>query len=91
MADQRAADIIGTWPEESREAAQLVIDEYGEPHEATAAQLTWHDVGPWKRMVATRAFYDHNFPAPHPLTNTSSGPSGCQCADTSAMYSPVGA
>ncbi|HEX6236743.1 MAG TPA: hypothetical protein VFZ68_06095 [Acidimicrobiales bacterium] len=65
MADQRAADIIGTWPEESREAAQLVIDEYGEPHEATATQLTWHDVGPWKRMVASRTFYDHNFPAPH--------------------------
>src|SRR5215204_6171796 len=27
--------------------------------------LTWHNVGPWKRMVATRAFYEHNFPAPH--------------------------
>jgi hypothetical protein len=27
--------------------------------------LIWHNVGPWKRMVATRAFYEHHFPAPH--------------------------
>jgi hypothetical protein len=25
----------------------------------------WHDVGPWKRVVASRTFYEHNFPAPH--------------------------
>jgi hypothetical protein len=60
-----AADLIATWPEESREAAQLVIDTYGEPHEITESQLTWHRVGPWKRVVATKAFFDHAFPAPH--------------------------
>src|SRR5204863_1589505 len=49
----------------SREAAELVIDQYGEPHEATHSMLVWHNVGPWKRMVASRAFYEHNFPAPH--------------------------
>lgn len=57
--------IIESWPEESRGAAQLVIDKYGEPAEATESQLTWHNVGPWKRMVATKAFFEHNFPAPH--------------------------
>jgi hypothetical protein len=25
----------------------------------------WHEAGPWKRIVATKAFYDHEFPAPH--------------------------
>lgn len=53
------------WPEESREAAQLVIDQYGEPDEITDSQLTWNKPGPWKRIVASRAFYEHNFPAPH--------------------------
>lgn len=64
MAD-RASDVIQDWPDESREAAQLVIDKYGEPHEAGDSILIWHQVGPWKRMVASRTFYEHNFPAPH--------------------------
>jgi hypothetical protein len=59
------AEIIETWPEEASEAASLVIDAYGEPHEASASQLTWHNVGPWKRIVAQRAFWKHDFPAPH--------------------------
>lgn len=53
------------WPEESREAAQLVIDTYGEPDEITESQLMWDRPGPWKRIVASKAFYEHNFPAPH--------------------------
>ncbi len=57
--------VIEAWPDESREAAQLVIEKYGEPHEATASRLTWHGVGPWKRIVATRDFFAHDFPAPH--------------------------
>lgn len=62
---QQGSDIIKAWPEESKEAAQLVIDAYGEPHEATGSLLTWHDVGPWKRVVASRVFFEHAFPAPH--------------------------
>jgi hypothetical protein len=62
---RRARDVISNWPEESREPAQLVIDKYGEPHEISESQLIWHRVGPWKRVVATRASYPHEFPAPH--------------------------
>lgn len=65
MMKRRAADIIDKWPSESREAAQLVLDQYGEPTEATPSRLIWHQVGPWKRMVACRDFADHEFPAPH--------------------------
>jgi hypothetical protein len=61
----RGSDVIKNWPNESREAAQLVIDEHGEPHEATHSTLIWHNVAPWKRIVATRAFYEHHFPARH--------------------------
>jgi hypothetical protein len=57
--------IIKGWPDESREAAQLVIDTYGEPNEATESLLVWHRVGQWKRVVASRTFYAHDFPAPH--------------------------
>ena len=61
----QAAERIRNWPEESREAAQLVIDAHGEPDEATDSELTWFDTGPWKRIVASRAFFRHDFPAPH--------------------------
>ena len=62
---KKASRIIQDWPEESKEAAQLVIDQYGEPDEATESQLTWDHPGPWKRIVATKAFYRHEFPMPH--------------------------
>jgi hypothetical protein len=60
-----AANIIDAWPDESREAAQLVIDTYGDADEASESTLIWHRRGPWKRIVATRTFYEHSFPAPH--------------------------
>ncbi len=65
MPETSGSQIIKSWPQESREAAQLVIDKHGEPHEATATQLVWHEVGHWKRIVATKTFYPHEFPAPH--------------------------
>lgn len=65
MTDQRAADIIGTWPDESRQAAQLVLDAHGEPAEMSASLLTWYNVGGVKRLTASKTFYPHYFPAPH--------------------------
>jgi hypothetical protein len=59
------SDIIRGWPKESREAAQLVIDKYGEPDEATVSQLIWRKCGEWKRIVASKTFWQHDFPAPH--------------------------
>jgi len=65
VANQSAAEIIAEWPEDSREAAQLVIDAYGEPAEAVPSKLTWFDAGSWKRIEAQRTFWQHDFPAPH--------------------------
>lgn len=65
MATDRASEIINAWPKDSRDAAQLVIDAYGEPDEATETQLTWQHPGAWKRIVATKTFFQHHFPAPH--------------------------
>lgn len=65
MTDQQGSDIVRDWPDESREAAQLVIDAYGEPHEFTTSVLIWRDIGPWKWVLASRSFYEHNFPIPH--------------------------
>ena len=65
MAQLTASRCIETWPEESREAARLVLDQYGEPDEITDSQLLWHRRGQWKRIVASKAFFKHEFPAPH--------------------------
>ncbi|MDK1389156.1 hypothetical protein QN224_27510, partial [Sinorhizobium sp. 8-89] len=65
MPEQKFSKYVQDWPEESREAAQLVIDQYGEPNETMDSQLVWHRPGPWKRIVASKTFYEHNFPAPH--------------------------
>lgn len=65
MAGNDARGVVGDWPEASREAARLVLDTYGEPDEVTPTRLTWHGPGPWKRMIASRDFHEHHFPAPH--------------------------
>lgn len=65
MESRRGSDIIKDWPEESQEAAQLVVDTYGEPTEATDSVLTWYKVGPWKRVIASKTWFTHDFPAPH--------------------------
>jgi len=66
MTEKRpASEILAAWSELSREAAQLVVDTYGEPHEATDSELRWFGVGPWKRICAQRESWEHRFPAPH--------------------------
>jgi hypothetical protein len=60
-----AAEIIKDWPEESAEAARIVLEQRGEPDEITESLLIWHDATPWKRIEASRAFFEHHFPAPH--------------------------
>jgi hypothetical protein len=65
MKAPRGSVHIKDWPEAAREAAQLVLDKYGEPHELTETALTWNGVGPWKRLIATKAYFQHDFPAPH--------------------------
>lgn len=65
MSTKPATQRIKAWPQESREAAQLVIDKYGEPDEASDSQMLWHNRGRWKRIIASKAYFHHEFPAPH--------------------------
>lgn len=42
--DKKLADqILVKWPEQSREAAEAVVKQYGEPDEATDSTLTWNN------------------------------------------------
>ena len=61
----RGSDIIEDWPEASREAARLVLETHGEPAEATTSNLVWYGVSGCKRVIASKAFYQHDFPVAH--------------------------
>lgn len=65
MSAKHIAPSIQDWPENSQEAAQLVVDQYGDPDEITESAVIWHKPGPWKRIIASRKVHEHNFPAPH--------------------------
>ncbi len=65
MASNNFSASIRDWPEDAREAAQLVVEQYGEPDETTDSWVIWHRPGPWKRIVASRKVHEHNFPTPH--------------------------
>lgn len=56
---------INTWSKEAKEAAQLVIDVYGQPNAICDSMIVWNKPGPWKRIIAYKDFDIHDFPAPH--------------------------
>jgi hypothetical protein len=62
---ETAEEIVKTWPEAARAAANTMMDQYGAPDEASASLLLWHNNGPWRRTVVYREEAQHNFPTPH--------------------------
>lgn len=62
---ETVSKVMSQWPEAAREAADLVLRAYGEPDECTPSEMVWFNAGPWKRIVATKRFFEHRFPVPH--------------------------
>lgn len=60
-----ARAIVETWPDAPKKTAQVILDHYGAPDEATPTKLFWHAVTPWSRMEITADQAVHNFPTPH--------------------------
>lgn len=57
--------IINDWNAMSKKAANLTIEQYGPPNEATPSRLIWYNNGPWKRTIVYRDEIPHDFPQPH--------------------------
>ena len=57
--------IINDWNAMSKKAANLTINQYGPPNEATQSRLIWYKNGPWKRTIVYRDEIPHDFPQPH--------------------------
>jgi hypothetical protein len=62
---EAADEIVKTWPQAARQAANAMMDQYGAPDEASASLLLWQGNGPWLRTVVYREEAQHNFPTPH--------------------------
>lgn len=57
--------LLKTYSKTSQEVAEKTIAQYGQPNEATATMLIWHNNGPWKRTVLHSEEVAHHFPMPH--------------------------
>src|SRR5215208_1218782 len=66
-SDQATVErIISGWRMKPQEAARKMIAKYGQPDEASAMRLVWHNNGPWKMTELVNEEVPHNFPKPHP-------------------------
>ncbi len=64
--DQTAIEqFISGWKSKPQELARQMIAKYGQPNEATAMRLVWHNNGPWKRTELVNEEIPHNFSKPH--------------------------
>ena len=64
--DQKNVEqIIAGWKAKPQEVARKMVAKYGQPHEATANRLIWHNNGPWKRTELVNEEIPHLFPKPH--------------------------
>jgi hypothetical protein len=63
---QQIATQIQNWAQEPKEAAERLIDYYGEPSEVSPSRLTWYNTfDGWKRTELVNVMIPHSFPAPH--------------------------
>lgn len=56
---------LAGWKAKPKEAAMMLMQKYGPPHEVTAHRVVWHDNGPWKMTEIINEEIPHDFPMPH--------------------------
>ncbi|HXH31344.1 MAG TPA: DUF4142 domain-containing protein [Bacteriovoracaceae bacterium] len=56
---------MANWPARPRLAVEEMTAKYGEPLEVTSEQITWHNKGPYTRIMVTKKEIPHDFPKPH--------------------------
>jgi len=57
-AISRALEVIADWPDDSRDLAGAIIDEYGAPDKTSSSRLVWTARPPWKNMTVFRRASD---------------------------------
>jgi hypothetical protein len=62
---ESAESVLEGWPAKTREVADKMIEQYGEPDGVTPGLLVWRNNGPWTATILSREEIDHRFPVPH--------------------------
>lgn len=62
---KKAAEVVQDWPNTAKEAAQAMIDKYGQPDGVADMMLVWENNGPWRRTIVYKDEIQHDFPMPH--------------------------
>lgn len=57
--------LIRDWPQVSQQAAQSMLDRYGQPDVVSDLMLVWNDKTPFRRVTVTRDGVRHLFPSEH--------------------------
>jgi hypothetical protein len=57
--------LIADWPAKPKEVAKKMVEQYGQPNEATPTHLVWLKNGPWKYTILFSEEVPHNFPMKH--------------------------
>lgn len=65
-AQENGLPDLSGWHEAAQQAAQSMVEKYGQPDGTTDNMLIWHDNGPWERTIIYREAVQHDFPTPHP-------------------------
>lgn len=59
-------DVIGDWPEKTKEAASKLLNHYGDPDDYSSTQIIWRNTRDgWKRTILSKDEIPHNFPHHH--------------------------
>lgn len=65
MNGQDARTVISSWPDNTKKAAQALIEKYGQPDGVTDRMLVWHDKDQWQKVAVFRDSVKHEAPFPH--------------------------
>ena len=65
VPEMTAKNIIERWPPGPAKTAELLIEQYGAPNEATPTKLFWYRAERWSRIEVTADEVRHDFPASH--------------------------
>lgn len=57
--------VISSWPQASKNAAESMLKKYGKPAGVTPDMLVWKNTGPFVKTIVHKRTVDHKFPAPH--------------------------
>lgn len=65
VSSHAAKSMVEEWPEMPKQAANMLIDKYGQPDEITDMVVVWRDKGPFREIKLSREEIPHDFPMPH--------------------------